>query len=243
MVQSHLKALYSYYNRLACLLADFATAELRLLDGAIGAAKTMFEKCFASSLDAQLALLCAERLGDLSTGLNDIPNTLRWAVVFLSLALKCKAKRQTVQAFRCLGQIFSAEGDDETALNLFDVALDGFTFMDVHHWRADCMVRTADIWNSRGEVMKAVRFWKAARPLLERSSQMKDMIKLDAKLAEVDSAAVLVEYEEKFQHLSELCVPGCAPDEKYVEEDKEEEKDELAQTIDFGNEGRQGILV
>jgi hypothetical protein len=49
--------------------------------------------------------------------------------------------------------------------------------------------------------MKAVGLWKAARPLFERSSQMKDIIKLDAKLAEVDST-VLVEYEEKLQHLS-----------------------------------------
>jgi hypothetical protein len=135
------------------------------------------------------------------------------------------------------------EGDDETALSLFNVALDGFTFMGVHHWRADCMVQIADILVNRGEVMKAVGLWKAARPLFERSSQMKDVIQLDAKLAEVDSA-VLVEYEEKLQHLSELCVPGSPSEEKYVvEDDEEEEKDEWAQTSDFRNEGRQGVLV
>ncbi|KAJ7266809.1 hypothetical protein C8J57DRAFT_1618244, partial [Mycena rebaudengoi] len=215
-------------------------------DGAIGPAKAVFEKCFASSLDItpQLALLCAERLGDLSTGMNSISTTLPWGGVFLSLALRCREKRYIMQAFRCLGQIFSAEADDETALSLFTVALYGFTFMDVHHWRADCMVQIADILNSRGEVMKAVGLWKAARPLFERSSQRKDITKLDAKLAEVDSA-VLVEYEEKLQHLSELCVPGSPSEEKYVEEDEEEEeeKDELAQTSDFGNEGRQGVLV
>jgi hypothetical protein len=66
--------------------------------------------------------------------------TLQWAGVFISLALKCTDKRQTMQAFRCLGKIFSAQGDDETALSLFNVALDGFTFMDLHHWRGDCMV-------------------------------------------------------------------------------------------------------
>jgi hypothetical protein len=147
-----------------------------------------------------------------------------------------------MQAFRCLGQIFSVEGDDETALSLFNVALDGFTFMDIHRWRADCMVQIANILYSRGEVMKAVRLWKAARPLFERSSQMKDMIKLDAKLAEVDSA-VLVEYEEKLQHLAELCVPGCTSEEKYVIEDEEEEEDTLAHKSDFGDKGRQGVLI
>ncbi|KAJ7247735.1 hypothetical protein C8J57DRAFT_1673528 [Mycena rebaudengoi] len=161
-----------------------------------------------------LALLCAERLGDLSTGMNSISATLRWGGVFLSLALKCKEK------------FLLAEGDDETALSLFNVALDGFTFMDVHRWRADCMVRIADILNSCGEVIKAVGLWKTARPLFERSSQMKDIIKLDAKLAVVDSA-VLVKYEAKLQHLADLCVPCIAPEEKYVVEDEEEEEDKL----------------
>ncbi|KAJ7245078.1 hypothetical protein C8J57DRAFT_1680067 [Mycena rebaudengoi] len=168
--------------------------------------------------------------------MNSISTTLRWSGVFLSLALKCKEKFHTMQAFRCLGQIFLAEGDDETALSLFNVALDGFTFMDVHRWRADCMVRIADILNSRGEVMKAVGLWKTARPLFERSSQMKDIIKLDAKLAEVDSA-VLVKYEAKLQHLVDLCVPCIAPEEKYVVEDEEEEEDKLVQTTDFGDNG------
>ncbi|KAJ7288594.1 hypothetical protein C8J57DRAFT_1642638 [Mycena rebaudengoi] len=137
--------------------------------------------------------------------------------------LKCKDKHQTMQAFRCLGQIFSVQGDNETALSLFNVALDGFTLMDVHHWRADCMARIADILNNRGEAMKAVELWKAARPLFERSSQMKDILMIDGKLAEVDSA-VVVEYEEELQQLSELHVPVSA-----LEEEEEAEEDELAQ--------------
>jgi hypothetical protein len=90
--------------------------------------------------------------------------------------------------------------------------------------------------------MKAVGLWKAARPLFERSSQMKDIIKLDAKLAEVDSA-VLIQYEEKLQHLSKLYVPASTLEEKYIVEDEEEEEDELGQTSDFGDKGRQGVLV
>ncbi|KAJ7237870.1 hypothetical protein C8J57DRAFT_1529128 [Mycena rebaudengoi] len=108
-----------------------------------------------------------------------------------------------MQAFRCLGQIFAAEGDNETALGLFNVALHGFTLMDVHRWRADCMVRIADILNSHGEIMKAAELWKATRPLFKGSSKMKDIMKIDAKLAEVDSA-ILEEYEQQLQRLSEL---------------------------------------
>jgi tetratricopeptide (TPR) repeat protein len=238
----HLRALYGYRAKEICLVADHAAAELCLRDGALETANAMFQKCFALSqnISMELRLLCLERLGDLSTRMNDIQTTLRWTGIFLGLAMKCKDKHQTMQAFRCLGQICSAEGDDETALSLFNVALDGFTFMDIHRWRADCMVQIADILNSHGEVMKAVGLWKAARPLFEKSSQMKDIIKLDVKLADIDSA-VMVEYEEKLKHLSELCMPVSTPDEKFVAEDEEEEEDKLVQTSDFRNEGRQGV--
>ncbi|KAJ7259618.1 hypothetical protein C8J57DRAFT_1638551 [Mycena rebaudengoi] len=241
MTRSHLRALYGYPCRYACLVADYVAAELCLCDGASGLANAMFEKCFASSPDIPLALLCAERLGDLSTGMNGIPTTLRWTGIFLGLALKCKDKCQTMQAFRCLGQIFTAKGDDETALNLFNVALDGFTFMDVHRWRADCMVQIADILQARGMVIKAIELWKTARPLFERSSQMKDVIKIDTKIAEVDSA-ILAKYEEQLQHLSELHVPVSTLEEE-KEEEEEEEENKLAQGSDIWDKGRHGVLV
>ncbi|KAJ7202438.1 hypothetical protein C8J57DRAFT_1735729 [Mycena rebaudengoi] len=142
-----------------------------------------------------------------------------------------------MQAFHCLGQIFSAKGDDETALSLFNVALDGFTFMDVHHWQADCMVQIADILQARGMVIKAIELWKTARPLFERSFQMKDVIKIDAKIAEVDSA-ILAKYEEQLQHLSELHVPVSALEEAYITEEEEEEEEENKLTFQVLNEKR-----
>ncbi|KAJ7264333.1 hypothetical protein C8J57DRAFT_1230802 [Mycena rebaudengoi] len=140
-----------------------------------------------------------------------------------------------------MGRSISAEGDSETALTLFNIALDAFTLMDVHHWRADCMGRIAEILNNRGEVMKAVDWWKAARPLFEQSSQMKDISRIDAKLAEADSA-ILDEYEEHLQRLSELHVPGSGVEETIVE-DEEEEEDNLAQGSDVEDKGKQGVLV
>jgi tetratricopeptide (TPR) repeat protein len=245
IAQSHLKALYGFWARRLGTFSDYIAAELWLCDGALGTANAMFEQGFALSLDidTDLALLCAQRLGDLSTGMNEIPNTLQWTGIFLGLALKCKDKHQTMQAFRCLGQIFSAQGDDETALNLFNVALDGFTFMDVHRWRADCMVRIGDILNNRGEVTKAIELWKTARPLFERSSQIKDVIKIDTKIAEVDST-ILAKYEEQLQHLSELHVPVSALEEAYItEEEEEEEENKLAQGSGIWDKGRHGVLV
>ncbi|KAJ7264293.1 hypothetical protein C8J57DRAFT_1718718 [Mycena rebaudengoi] len=241
ITQSHLKALYGYAGRHASLAADYVAAELWLRYGALGTANALFEKCFVSYQDfPDLALPCLERLGDISTGMNHIQTTRRWTGIFLGLALRCKDKHQTMQAFRCLGQIFSAEGDHETALNLFNVALDGFTFMDIHRWRADCMVRMADILQACGEVIKAVGLWKAARPLFERSSQMGDIVMIDAKLAEVDSA-VLVEYEEQLKHLLESHVAVDAAEGAYIVEDEEE--DELVQGSDVRDKGRHGVLL
>jgi tetratricopeptide (TPR) repeat protein len=242
IARSHLKALYGRRARETGLIADYGAAELCLRDGPVAVAREMFERFLVLSQDfsTDVALYGLGRLGDLSTGMNDTPTTLRWAGIFLGMALNCKDKLCTMQAFRCLGQIYSAESDDETALSLFKAALDGFSFMDVHRWRADCMVRIADILNTHGEVVKAVELWKAAKPLFERSSQMKDILKIDAKLAAVDSA-VLVEYQEQLQQLSELHIPVGAPEETYVVEDEEEEK--LAQDSDIGNEEKQGVLV
>ncbi|KAJ7264350.1 hypothetical protein C8J57DRAFT_1624941 [Mycena rebaudengoi] len=206
-------------------------------------ANSMFKKFVMSSQkisSAQMVLQGLAKLSDLSTEMNCISSTLRWAGVFLSLALNCKDKLQTMQAYRCLGQIFAAKGDDETALSLFNVALDGFSFMDIHRWRADCMVRIADILNNCGETMKAVELWKAAGPLFERSSQRKDIIRIDAKSAEINSA-VLAQYEAQLHRLSELHAPGKAPEEAYIVEDEEEDKS--AQGGNFGDTGRQGVLV
>jgi hypothetical protein len=209
-------------------------------------ANSMLKKFVISSQEmssAELALQGLARLSDLSTEMNNIMATFRWAGVFLSLALKSQDKLQTMQAFRCLGQIFAAEGDNEMALSLFKVALDGFTSMDVHHWREDCMVHIADILQDCGEVMKAIELWKAARFLFERSSQMKDIIKIDTKLAEVDSE-VLVKSEEQLQRIAELNVRGSAPEETYIVEYKEEEEEnKVADGSDVGDEGRQGVVV
>jgi tetratricopeptide (TPR) repeat protein len=131
VAQSHLKALYGSSAREAGLIADYAAAVLCLRDGPHVAAREMLEKYLASSQDISMeaALYGLGRLGDFSTGMNDTSTILRWAGIFLILALKCKGKLQTMQALRCLGQVYSAEGDDETALSLFKLALDGFTFL------------------------------------------------------------------------------------------------------------------
>jgi hypothetical protein len=195
--QMHCKTLFGSLKPFLEFLIDQRLAELNLRDGDLSTANMMFTRCFASSqrFSMEETALCLERLADLCTGMNNTQTTFGWAGIYLVLALKLKDKLAIMKAFRCLGQILAVQGDVDTALSLFAVALDGFTFMDVHQWRADCMVRIAEIWESHGEIMRAVGLWKAARPLFTRSSQGRDVAQIDAKLARVEAS--ILEHCEK----------------------------------------------
>ncbi|KAJ7478237.1 hypothetical protein FB451DRAFT_1241663 [Mycena latifolia] len=129
------------------------------------------------------ATFCLERLADLDHGMHGVQHTLGWAGVYLASALKTKNKLSTMKALRCLGQIARAQGDDDTALCLLQVALDGFTFMDVHWWKADCMVRIAEISLGRGEIVEGRGLLESARALFERCSQADDVARVNAKVS------------------------------------------------------------
>ncbi|KAJ7236495.1 hypothetical protein C8J57DRAFT_1247740 [Mycena rebaudengoi] len=62
--------------------------------------------------------------------------------------------------------------------NLFAVALEGITYMDVHCSRAQCMLRLGDLAKKRGEISTAIEFWKSARRLFERSLQLLDQLSI-----------------------------------------------------------------
>ncbi|KAJ7467681.1 hypothetical protein FB451DRAFT_1178050 [Mycena latifolia] len=104
---------------------------------------------------------CLERLAELSHAMNDINTTFQWAAIFLAWSLKVKDRLATMKAIRYLGDIFGAQDDADTALHLFEVALEGVTLrlMGVHGFKGECMVRMSsisenrrDIDRSRGEI-------------------------------------------------------------------------------------------
>ncbi|KAJ7697490.1 hypothetical protein B0H14DRAFT_2649847 [Mycena olivaceomarginata] len=78
--------------------------------------------------------------------------------------------------------IFTAFGDEETALSLFHAALEGGTKMDVHRLRAECMVGIGDVVLRRGDAMQAKAMWKKAHPLFLRSRRMKDAVSVQERL-------------------------------------------------------------
>ncbi|KAJ7482744.1 hypothetical protein FB451DRAFT_1170601 [Mycena latifolia] len=106
-----------------------------------------------------------------------------WTMIFMVHSLKFKRKLEIHKALQYLGGVYLTDGDHQTAFSLFTVALEGFTNMDVHCSRAECMLHLGDILKLRGELHQAVELWTTARPLFERSSQAKQAGHIDERLA------------------------------------------------------------
>ncbi|KAF8215040.1 hypothetical protein K438DRAFT_1749140 [Mycena galopus ATCC 62051] len=87
-------------------------------------------------------------------------------------------------ALMCLGGALAQQCRNDEALSILAVALDGFTWMDVHQRRAESHI-----------------LWKDARPLFERSSQAKRVAGIDSRLAKLE-----LYHAAKLEQLSKLVV-------------------------------------
>jgi tetratricopeptide (TPR) repeat protein len=115
---------------------------------------------------------------------------LSWPTVLLAHSLKSKQKLGIYQGLQFIGDIVLAQDDEDTAIALFTVALEEFTEMDVHRSKAECMLRLGDICKQRNNYREAVEHWNTARPLFERSSQVKQVENIDNRLACVSKEQV-----------------------------------------------------
>ncbi|KAJ7689185.1 hypothetical protein B0H17DRAFT_1067236, partial [Mycena rosella] len=64
------------------------------------------------------------------------------------------------------------------------------------------MLRLGDMARQRGQFMKAVKLWETARPLFERSSQMRDVAQVDARLEQHHQSALA----NLIEHLGALSI-------------------------------------
>ncbi|KAJ7798478.1 hypothetical protein B0H13DRAFT_1933638 [Mycena leptocephala] len=175
----------------------------------------------------------------------DLVGMSNWTTLFLVDSLKRKEKLRIYKALQSLGDIFLAQHDEHTAISLFTVALEGFTQMDVHCSRAECMLQFGDISKGqgavlalRGDLLKAVDFWEAARPLFEHSSQTKQVQNINERLAGI-SEDVLDQHRNNLARLAELHIPAGT-----VEELEDDLSDiENLDKVDMGNEKELGLIV
>jgi hypothetical protein len=87
------------------------------------------------------------------------------------------------KALQFIGDVYLGAGDHHTAICMYTVALEGFTQMNIHRSRAECMVHLGDISRQHGNTAKAAEFWGRARPLFELSSQTNQITAVDDRLA------------------------------------------------------------
>ncbi|KAJ7894085.1 hypothetical protein B0H13DRAFT_1886058 [Mycena leptocephala] len=218
-------------------LCDILLADLYLMEGNSLAAQTTFKRCLRVALDSQIQTYCLERLGDTSRW-GCLYGMTSWTTVFLVHSLKRTEKLGIYKAFQFLGDVFLSQNDEHTATNLFTVALEGFTQMDVHRSRAECMLRFGDISMGHGDLLKAVEFWERARPLFERSSQAKQVQHIDERVANI-SKDVLEHHRNNLACLAELNAPAGTVEEL---EDGLSDIEDLNK-VDIGEAKELGLIV
>ncbi|KAF8190682.1 hypothetical protein K438DRAFT_1763130 [Mycena galopus ATCC 62051] len=170
-------------------LCNMVQATIELRHGRFDIARTGFQKCIASLQDAssQEESFCLEQLANIKAWPAS-DSQYKWPVLYMGHAYRSKQKLALHKALLFLGDTFIFDNIEDTATNLYQVALEGFTRMDVHHSRAHCMLRLGDLANKQRHTSDAISLWRAAQPLFEQSSQAKDVARIESRLMLVEKA-------------------------------------------------------
>ncbi|KAK6996522.1 AAA domain-containing protein [Favolaschia claudopus] len=176
---------------------ELARADLLLREGQPAAAGVEYLRLLksAGSSDDEIAVFCIMKLADPTHPVHGNAESGRWAVVYFAFTMRGPSRNQLAlhQALRCLGDVLTHQGDDDSAFNVLEVALQRFTTMDVHQHRAECMRTMGDILFKRKQFQNAREMWVAARPLFKRSQQVKEVVGIDGRLDLLDVTEKLVQ--------------------------------------------------
>ncbi|KAJ7764798.1 hypothetical protein B0H16DRAFT_429317 [Mycena metata] len=195
---------------------DMIQADLNLREGDMSC--SLFCKCLKFGLGrfSDIVIYCLERLADVTCwGPHHDPS---WSTVLLAHSLKAKEKLGIHKALQFIGDVHLIENDEFTAVSLFTVALEGFTCMDVHRSRAECIIRLGDMAKKNGDLLRALELWETARPLFEHSLQAKRVQDIDKRIGGISEE--VKEQHQKNLARAELSVPAGRVEE--VDGDTEE---------------------
>ncbi|KAJ7705666.1 hypothetical protein B0H14DRAFT_3172948 [Mycena olivaceomarginata] len=177
-------------SHLQMIYCSMVEADIDLREERFSMARVKFEECLhsAAGKDNQIDSFCLERLADIGAW----PASQReskWPMMYLAYAYKSSDKLALHKALLFLGDVFVTSKDEAIATSLYIVALDGFTHMDVHRSRAQCMIRLGDLAEAQGSISKAIDLWQTAQPLFQQSSQAKEVAQIDARLVMAQNAS------------------------------------------------------
>jgi tetratricopeptide (TPR) repeat protein len=167
---------------------DVVLAHLNLREKNTLSAYSLFHKSLHSSLGTnhEAVSYCLEKLADITQWTDSSHSKLTWPIVYLGYAHKFNEKLAIYKALLFLGDVFNSYMHEDTACTLYNVALEGFTYIDVHRNRAQCMLRLGDLAEKKDDFSKATEYWNTARPLFERSLLTKDVNEIDARLVAIE---------------------------------------------------------
>ncbi|KAF8171776.1 hypothetical protein K438DRAFT_1773072 [Mycena galopus ATCC 62051] len=149
-------------------------------------AKIKFQEFLQSTwgIHDEGACFCPEQLANI----NAWPasgSPCKWPMVYLAYAYKSQLKLALHKALLFIGDTFNVNQDEITAANLHGIALIGFTSMDIHQSRAECMLRLGDLAISQGHTSEAITLWITAQPLFERSLQAAEVAQINSRIMTV----------------------------------------------------------
>ncbi|KAJ7734818.1 hypothetical protein B0H16DRAFT_150823 [Mycena metata] len=181
-------------------------AALNLREGNMSS--LLFRQCLRFGWEnfADIASYSLERLGEISCWKGS-QHPSSWTTVFLAYSLRKNQKLGIYKALQFLGDVFLQENDEATAISLFTVALEGFTEMDVHRSKAECMIRLGDISQKNNDLLRALELWETAKPLFEHSLQSKGVQDINERLAGIDEG-VKRQHKLNLARLAKLNAPA-----------------------------------
>ncbi|KAJ7766071.1 hypothetical protein B0H16DRAFT_1792949 [Mycena metata] len=196
---------------------DMTQADLNLREGDMSC--SLFCKCLKAGLGqfSEIVSYSLERLADVTHWSSH--HDPSWSIILLAHSLRTKGKLGIYKALQFIGDVHLMQNDELTAINLFTVALDSFTYMDVHRSRAECMIRLGDMAKKNGDLLKALELWETAKPLFERLSQAKRVQDIDERVGGI-SEETKEQHRKNLARLAELNVPAGKVEE--VDSDTEE---------------------
>ncbi|KAF7324045.1 ATPase-AAA-core domain-containing protein [Mycena kentingensis (nom. inval.)] len=153
---------------------DVMEADLFLREGDFVAAKTGFERNLRLTWGRynELTSLTLEKLGDVRRWASEYW-TYRWPTLLLVHSLKNEETRTVWRALQFLGDLLHRDGDTETAVTLWTLSLEGFTALDVHFSRGECLARLGDVFRLSGDICRGDECHRQALPLFQCSAQPK----------------------------------------------------------------------
>lgn len=164
---------------------DYARGMIHLQMGHINNASSFLQKTLSDIQGkfADIEMMCIAGLSDVFSHGKNPDACIHATVCYFAFAWKTRSLEATYHALQRLGDIHIQNyKDSETAYTLFLLALDGFTLMDIHKARGDCMIRIGDILHGKGQVEEARVLWQAARSLFTCSSQIEEVSNCDQRL-------------------------------------------------------------